>query len=267
MNEFLHTIRAGIFPFYFLFAVIGIIGRIRRRQWTGFDTLVILTFLVFELLAAFQVCLFYGLLTTSRRYLFIGIPLYLPYTALGFRDIWRILSKFKFGKPAAAVFAVGICATFFYVLYFPIFTELSHNSKKGMERSFHFVAAEWIRSDWNRLPAANEAPLQVMKCDQYQSGKRPLVETYTEWPRLGCFAGGQNYPEFLRGSDILPDYIVLPAEFFAENDQNGDIPVIFDYRVSEQDEAVSRQYRQVHADTVDGITFAVFRNAALLPGD
>ena len=65
MNEFLSVVWSGIFPFYFFFAVIGIIGRIRRRQWTGFDTLLIFVFLLFELLAAFQVLLFYGLLTSS----------------------------------------------------------------------------------------------------------------------------------------------------------------------------------------------------------
>ena len=267
MSEFLHTIWGGIFPFFFVFAVIGIIGRIRRRQWTGFDTLVILTFLVFEFLAAFQVCLFYGLLTTSRRYLFIGVPLYLPYTALGFRDLWRILSKSKFGKTVAVFLVVLLCAAFFYKLYSPLFTEFFHTSEKGRERNFHFVAAEWIRSDWNRLPASQEPRLRIMKCDEYQSGKRPLLETCTEWPRLGFFAGGQNYAAFLQKSDILPDYIVLPAAFFGEKIQDGDIPDSIVFGENDRDETGSKGYRRIHVDTVDGITFAVFRNAALQPGD
>ena len=264
MNEFLHTIWGGIFPVYFVFAVIGIIGRIRRRQWTGFDTLLIFVFLLFELLAAFQVLLFYGLLTTSRRYLFIGIPLYLPFAALGFRDFWRFLSHLKFGKTIAGFLAVLLCAAFFYKLYSPIFTEFFHDSMKGMERNLHLAAADWIRSDWNKLAASQEGPLRVMKCDQYQSGKRPLVETNTEWPRLGYMAGGQNYPGFLRGSDILPDYIVLPAEFFSGND-NGDIPdfIGFDETIVEGTDMDARQFRQVHVDTVDGLTFAIFRNADL----
>ena len=258
-HEFLRTIWGGIFPFFLFFAVIGIIGHIRRRLWTGFDTLLILAFLVFELLAAFQVCIFYGLLTTSRRYLFIGIPLYLPYTALGFRDSWRLLSNLKFGKAVAAFLAVLLCTAFFYKLYSPIFTEFFHDSGKGMERDIHLAAAEWLRSDWNKLPASQEAPVRIMKCDQYQSGKRPLVETYTEWPRLGFFAGGQNYPDFLVDSGILPDYIVLPAAYFAGDDSGRDIPdsIVFGRN------AGSKQYRQVHVDTVDGITFAVFRNTSL----
>ena len=149
MNEFLSVVWSGIFPFYFFFAVIGIIGRIRRRQWTGFDTLLIFVFLLFELLAAFQVLLFYGLLTTSRRYLFIGIPRYLPFAALGFRDFWRFLSHLKFRKTIAGFLAVLFCAAFFYKLYSPIFTEFFHDSMKGMERNLQLAAAEWIRSDWN----------------------------------------------------------------------------------------------------------------------
>jgi len=75
-------------------------------------------------------------------------------------------------------------------------------------------------------------------------------------------AGGQNYPDFLRGLDILPDYIVLPAA-----NSNGDIPgfISFDEKVVNGTDA--RQYRQVHVDTIDDITFAVFRNADLSARD
>ena len=266
-HKFLHTIWGGIFPFFLFFAVIGIIGRIRRRQWTGFDTLLILTFLVFELLAAFQVCLFYGLLATSRRYLFIGIPLYLPYTALGFRDFWRILSNLKFGKSVAAFLAVLLCAAFFYKLYSPIFTEFFHDSVKGIERDILLAAADWIRSDWDNRPASQEAPIKIMKCDQYQSGKRPIVETQAKWSRLGFLAGGQDYHEFLRESDILPDYIVLPADFFTGNNRNDAIPDSIGSGEIQPDGTVLKQYRQVHVDTIDGITFAVFRNSSLSAQD
>ena len=257
-HEFLHTIWGGIFPFFLFFAVIGIAGRIRRRQWTGFDTLLILTFLVFELLAAFQVCLFYGLLATSRRYLFIGIPLYLPFAALGFRDFWRILWNLKFGKSVAVFLAVLLCAAFFYKLYSPIFTELAHDSVKGMERDLQLAAAEWIRSDWSALPASQEPPLRVLKCDQYQSGKRPLVDTGSYWLRLGFFAEGQDFPEFLRGSDTLPDYIVVPADALAETGfDDAGIEKALRYL------AVPGAYREVHADAVDGIRYFIFRNTAL----
>ena len=267
LSKFLKTIWGGIFPFFLFFAAIGIIGRIRRRQWTGFDTLQIMTFLVFELLAAFQVCLFYGLLATSRRYLFIGIPLYLQYTALGFRDFWRILTNLRFGKTVAACLAFLLCAAFFYKLYSPIFTEFFHDSAKGIERSIQFAAADWIRSDWDKIPVSREAPIQTLKCDQYQSGKRPLVRTNSKWTRLGFLAGGQIYPEYLRSSNILPDYIVLPEASFAENNQNGLIPESIIFGENKQDGINSKPYRQVHVDTVDGVTFAVFRDAALQPGN
>ena len=257
-HEFLHTIWSGIFPFYFFFAVIGIIGRMRRRQWTGFDSFLVLVFLIFELLAAFQVLLFYGLLTTSRRYLFIGIPLYLPFAALGFRDFWRVLSNLKFGKSVAAFLAVLLCAAFFYKLYSPLFTEFSHKSEKGKERDLQHTVAEWIRSDWDKLPASQEGPLRIMKCDQYQSGKRPLVETDSNWPRLGYMAGGQDFPAFLRGSAILPDYIIVPSEAFAETG----FGIIYQKETA-QYLAAPGVYREVHTDTVDGIRFFVFRNTAL----
>ena len=260
MSEFLHTVWGGIFPFFLFFALIGIAGRMRRRQWTKFDSLLILVFLVFEFLAAFQIRMFYGLLTTSRRYLFIGIPLYLPFTALGFLELWRIIRNLRFGKSAALLFAAGFCAVFFYVLYFPIFIKSSRISEKGRERDLQLAAAEWIRSDWSKLPASNGDPLRVMKCDQYQTGKRPLISTDPDWLRLGFMTGGQYYPEFLRASGIIPDYIVLPADPPADEpgadgteapDTDADAP------------AAPDGYRIVHSDTVDGITFFIFRNAAL----
>ena len=266
--KFLNTIWGGIFPFFLFFAVIGIIGHIRRCQWSGFDTFLILTFLVFELLAAFQVCLFYGQLATSRRYLFIGITLYLPFTALGFRDSWRVLSDLKFGKSIITFLSVLLCAGFFYKLYSPIFTEFFHDSVKGIERDIQIAAAEWIRTDWDNLDASQDESqsLRLMKCDQYQSGKRPLIKTNIKWTRLGFMAGGQIYPDFLLESDILPDYIVLPAEAINGNSE-GNIPDFIGFDEKVVDGTVARQYRQVHVDTIDGITFAVFRNSALQPRD
>ena len=105
-----------------------------------------------------------------------------------------------------------------------------------------------------------------MKCDQYQSGKRPLVEAYAKWSRLGFLAGGQDYHDFRRESDILPDYIVLPAEFFKRNG-NGDIPDFIGPDETVMDGTGARQYRQVYIDTIDGITFAVFRNTSLSARD
>ena len=262
MSEFLHTVWGGVFPFFLLFALIGIVGRIRRRQWTGFDSLLVFVFLVFELLAAFQVRLFYGLLTTSRRYLFIGIPLYLPFAALGFRDFWRVLLNLKFGKSIVIFLAVLLCAAFFYKLYSPIFTEFFHDSVKGMERDLQLAAAEWIRSDWKETASSQEeAPLRVLKCDQYQSGKRPLIDMDPKWSRLGFMTGGQNYPDFLRGTDILPDYLVLRADSIRED--GGDIPNFIGFGENVQGEGDATPYRQVHVDTVDGITFAVFKRPDL----
>ena len=259
MSEFLHTVWGGIFPFFLFFALIGIAGRIRRRQWTAFDSLLVFVFLVFELLAAFQVRMFYGLLTTSRRYLFIGIPLYLPFTALGFLDLWRAVRNLRFGKSFALLSAACFCAVFFYTLYCPIFIELSDRSEKGMERDLQIAAADWIRSDWSKLPASDDGALNVMKCDQYQSGKRPLVDTDSNWPRLGFMTGGQYFPEFLRDSGIVPDYIVLPANPPAESGSGGDAGL----EMAADEPAVPDGYRLVHSDTVDGITFFIFRNAAL----
>ena len=85
MNDFLLSLLKGLYPQFFVFAVLGVVLRIRRGEWTRFDTLLLGMYLLFFLSLAFQPWLFYGILVTSRRYLLVALPLSLPFTALGVR--------------------------------------------------------------------------------------------------------------------------------------------------------------------------------------
>ena len=67
MSDFLLSLLKGLYPQFFLFAVLGIFLRIRRREWTRFDSLLLGMYLLFFLSLAFQPWLFYRLLVTSRR--------------------------------------------------------------------------------------------------------------------------------------------------------------------------------------------------------
>ena len=203
MNDFLVSILKGLYPPFLFFLIWGAAVRIRDHWWSKFDTLLAAAFLLFEVLAAFQVWMFYGLFQTSRRYMWIGIPLYLPLAACGVADLRDRLKKSRAGRIVfCGLLAVPVlwAAVSFCT---PVLREYRPGKKRD-HRLATLAAAEWIRRDWQARSGGSA--VAGMKCDQYQSGRRPLVRS--DLARTGYLCGGQNYPEFLRDVGIRPDYIV-----------------------------------------------------------
>ena len=50
MSDFLLSLLKGLYPQFFVFAVLGVVLRIRRSEWTRFDTLLFGMYLLFFLL-------------------------------------------------------------------------------------------------------------------------------------------------------------------------------------------------------------------------
>ena len=203
MSDFLVSILKGLYPPFLFFLVWGAAVRIRARRWSRFDTLLTGAFLVFAFLASFQVRLFYGIFQTSRRYLWIGIPLYLPLAACGIADLRDRLKKSRAGRIAFGLLLAALAVWAAVSFYTPVLRDYLPGKKRD-RRLATLAAAEWIRWDWKTR--AGTSAVTEMKCDRYQSGRRPLVKS--DLIRTGYLCGGQNYPEFLRGRRIPPDYIV-----------------------------------------------------------
>ena len=206
MSSFSVALAKGLYPPYLIFVVLGIASVISARRWRSFDTLLLIFFLVFELFAAVQTRLFYGEWRTSRRYMWIAIPLYLPFAARGAEALWHKLKRFFSGRVAALLLCAFFAGNAICGACNPIY-RMRHSREKRIKRAITFRAAEWIAKDWNAATA--EAGPRAMRCDQYQSGKRPLVRA-EKWDRIGYLCGGQAYTEFLKCRGELPDYIVTP---------------------------------------------------------
>lgn len=208
MSNFILTVFKGLYPIYLCFFVLGVLHRIIERKWIVFDTILLVSFVVFELLASFQIMLFYGLPTTSKRYLWIGLPLYLPFVADGLLWGKGLLESKKFHFSVFTVLCIVIGGVNLYNIYSPVLHE-KYSIKKSTERKNSRDAALWISNDWGN---GDSLDLNIFKCDQYQSGKHPLVKS--EFERIGYLCGGQNYPAFFAVRNIMPDYIVsqLPVE-------------------------------------------------------
>ena len=179
--------------------------RIGRRQWSCFDTLLLSSFLTFELFASYQVRLFYGELSTSKRYLWIAIPLYLPLAAQGAAHFLEVMKGHLSGRILAATVFVLLALAALLQFCGPISKEYLAGKKRD-HRVVSQRAAAFVSRDWE--PSSRAAGPEAMKCDQYQSGRRPLVSS--PWRRVGYLCGGQTYPEFFAGLGIPPDYVVVP---------------------------------------------------------
>ena len=207
MSDFVTTVFRGLYPPFLFFFAWGVATKIWERKWHRFDTLLLAGFLVFEVLAASQVWLFYGELDTSKRYMWIAVPLYLPFAARGALGIWSILKKSGKGRIFAFLVAAVLVVTTVHNFYMPVMKEQS-SSKRRYLRRLSLKTATAINKNWT--PPANAVRLtdpRYMRCDRYQSGKRPLVQS--DWLRVGYLSGGQSYPEFFRSLGIAPDYIVI----------------------------------------------------------
>lgn len=207
MSDFVITIFKGLYPPFLFFLVWGIVARIWEGKWHKFDTLLLAVFLIFELLIASQVWIFYGELSTNKRYMWIAVPLYLPFAARGALGIWNILKRSYKGRIFAFLLGATLAVTTVHNFYMPVTKEQS-SSKRRYLRRLSMKTATAINKNWTPPPAAVDlTKLRCMRCDQYQSGRRPLVQT--DWLRVGYLSGGQTYPEFFRPLGIVPDYIVI----------------------------------------------------------
>ncbi len=106
IKKFINTFIRGSYELYFIFAIIGIILIVRRKEWKP-------EYYALLGLCAANTLVFY-FVTVSYRYFTINILLFLPFTLKGFELVWDILNhkylepyKVKYLFPAA-VAVIGL---------------------------------------------------------------------------------------------------------------------------------------------------------------
>jgi len=207
MSDFLHTLFRGLYPPYIFFVIWGIVARIHSSRWRRFDMLLLGSFLLFDLFAAFQVWIFYGILETQARYLRIALPLCLPFAAEGALAAWNLLKREKHIRLFTLTVLAVLLAFDVYSSYSPLVQQYRRPTKR-IGRLLSQQAASLIKEDWR--PQPKPAGFDQMKCDHYQSGRRPLVQTCNPMRAVGYLCGGQEYRELFGLWGFSPDYIATP---------------------------------------------------------
>jgi hypothetical protein len=101
------------FPFYMIFAVIGIVLRLKEKSWNKLESILLALFLGHTFLMIAQVFIADHKFYVSRRYILSTIPLYFMWTAAAFlyiyekfKDLWR--GRFKYLLLAASLITAAI---------------------------------------------------------------------------------------------------------------------------------------------------------------
>lgn len=204
MSNFVVIIIRGLYPIYLGLLLVGIAHRVAGKKWNNFDSLLLASFLILELTTALMIPFFYGMLVTSKRYLWVGLPLCLPFAAEGGMWLLKHFAENKKRIPIPAIFCIAVIGVNLYNIYSPVLNE-KRLTKKQLEQKVSRRVAAWVRDDWGERVSS---PVLSFKCDQYQSGKRPLIQSCFD--RIGYLCGGQNYRNFFADRNIAPDYIVSP---------------------------------------------------------
>ncbi len=226
MSDALTDLLKGVYPYFFWLALIGIFVRIRKGEWKHVETILLLIYLAFIGIAALQPFLFYGKLEIFRRYLLVGTPLYLGWSAYAAVYFYQRLDFLK-KRPEIAYGAAGLILLFLIIdAWMPAVKNFT-SSGKSRERVAVLRIAELIRADWRRSDTASP----ILKCDFYRSPRRPLVQN--DLKSLGYLSGGQDYVPGAFAAGAQPDYIIsLEAEIPAGYSEIAAISVRGDsYRV------------------------------------
>ena len=183
----------GIYPYFALVAVVGIVLRIKNKEWTGAETILIMLWLGHNLLTVFQVGCFGEEWNFSRRYLLPAAPLVFGWSAY-------VLNKVK----SSLLMYVAVIIFAGFLVFDAVrpgmecFWKKEKKTKRVLIKEFSSVIAK----DWH----GNNFYHPELWWDEYRSPKRPVV-LCEDSPAVGYYAGGRNIsPESTER--LSPDYII-----------------------------------------------------------
>lgn len=172
----LWAVLKGFYPYFAVLAVIGIVLRIRRKQWTRAETLLLVLWLGHAALLVLQIVLMKG--EFSRRYLLPAAPLAFGWAACALTGLLRRFPPLRLLIPCIALVLL-------YDAYRPFLERCWKRSKKTeYEVVRHFAPV--IRNDWKGERRFRPEP----DAASYHAPFSPGVEG-GRFPYIGYAAGGR----------------------------------------------------------------------------
>lgn len=187
----LSAIFKGFYPYLAFFALLGIMLRIYRRQWTKYESVIIFVYLTSLFFTVVQCCFLGGHL--SRRYLLTAVPLLWGWAAYALMELARI---------RILLLLIPVGAAFLLWDSFRTSLEYLWKPSKKIEVEALDVLVPVIQQDWQGEDFFDPG----IWWDRYCAPERPVVQC-VDFPFVGYRSGGRFFsPESPK--KLQPDYII-----------------------------------------------------------
>ena len=183
----------GFYPYFAIFAIIGITLRIKSKEWTMPETILLTLWLGHNALTVFQVGCFGDEWNFSRRYLLPSAPLAFGWAAY-------TVNKIKKNK----VMYIAAILFFVFLIFDAIRPGIEYYWKKRKKVKIVLIErfSPVIANDWH----GNNFYQPKLWWDEYRSPKRPFVQCEIS-PAVGYYSGGKTvHPDSTE--QLMPDYII-----------------------------------------------------------
>jgi len=225
--DFVDSVAKGYFFWFAIPAVVMIVLRIRSREWTGSETLLLAVWAGHGLLLILEILIFDRYLYVSRRYLLPAAPLAFGWTALAIRELYGFCAR-RFSAAGVRKIATGIAILAGAALYLEaIAPELKARFYPDeMERRDAMLV--WSAKIRALYPGPSHQAAPLRRTESYHTFRRPLV-VCEALPQLGYLAGGE-------GCELTPEEALalgLRADFLSVRVENGKAPAYSGYRLLE----------------------------------
>ena len=174
--DFIVSILKGYFPALLILAVIGIIFKIWKKEWTRADSILVILSFSHTVLIIGQVLIFDKYLFVSHRYLLPAAILEIPFAVYGLQCLWDFLTTYqnrylppKLLRTVAILGVSALCIGMLIDLYAPILKASKPKQRKYEQESLKM--AEFIRNDYKGPKFA--AP--KIDPNHYVSNRRPVL--------------------------------------------------------------------------------------------
>lgn len=190
--DFLTSFLKGIYFLFAIPAIVMMIRRVRRREWTAAETLLFGVWAGHALLIVLQIVIFDHYLYVSRRYLLPAAPLAFGWTALAFQGVYGYFAgRYPVGRVRAA--GIVLCIVLGGGLYYEALTpQLKQRfaPRHADGRNALFVWSRRIRTEYEGPDHQTD---RIFRMKSYATFRRPLIVS-KDLPELGFMAGGEGCP-------------------------------------------------------------------------
>ena len=214
--DFLDSIFKGFFPAIAIFSILGVILRVRRKQWKKEDSILAALLIGHNVLLILQIFFFDKYLYVAIRYLLPAVPLELPWAVLGAMELREFLLR-KISAPRArivwTVIALSVLALVFLAdLVRPVIE--NYTDKRDIaNRKVLMQTAKIIRDDYHG--SAKSTP--KIQLTRYTSNREPRICFVTLSPNTGTYVldeGKITVAAYLAGGRAVES--VLDMEYIVE---------------------------------------------------